>query len=74
METTKKVTMANVNLNDPAELALLHEHQDALFAERKEAILVKLKRDGLMNGEGNFVFNEPLPADMQPDSPADFKH
>ena len=66
--------MANVNLNDPAELSRLHEHQDALFAERKEAILVQLKQAGLMDEEGNFVFKEPLPADMQPDSPADFKH
>jgi hypothetical protein len=74
METTKQVTVENVNFRDPAERALFNKQQEALFAERKQSIIAGLKRDGLLDEKGCFVFDQPLPDDMQPDSLADFEH
>lgn len=71
---TKHLSIANVNFEDPEELARFREEREAMLAERKAAIVADLKRNGNLDEEGHWVFKQPLPADMQPDSPADFKH
>jgi hypothetical protein len=50
------------------------EERDSLYAERKSAIIADFKRNGDLDEQGQWVFKKPLPKDMQPDSPADFKH
>ena len=71
---TKKLSIMDFDFRDPAERALFREQQDALLTERKTKIVAELKRNGQLDSAGNLIFNEPLPADMEADSLADFKH
>ena len=71
-DTTKELTIANVDFRNPEELARFDVQQDALFASRKQAIVSQLRQDGYLDEMGNWHFKEPIPADMQPDSKADF--
>ena len=71
---TKNLSIANVNFEDPDELARFREQQDALLTERKRKIIAELKGNGQLDDKGNFVFKQPLPDDMKPESLADFKH
>jgi len=57
----------------PRRLARFREERDALPAQRKAGIVADLKRNGDLDEEGHWVFKKPLPADMHPDSPTDFK-
>ena len=71
---TKNLSIANVNFEDAEEMACFREERDALYAERKSAIVADFKSNGDLDEQGQWVFKTPLPEDMQPDSPADFKH
>jgi hypothetical protein len=71
---TKNLSIANVNFEDAGEMARFREERDALYAARKTAIIADFKRNGDLDEQGQWVFKKPLPEDMQPDSPADFKH
>ena len=73
MKTTH-LSITSVNIEDPEELARFREERDARLAQRKAVIVADLTLHGDLNEEGHWVFKKPLPADMQPDSPADFKH
>lgn len=73
MKTTH-LSITSVDIEDPEELARFRDERDARLAQRKAAIVADLKRHGDLDEEGHWVFKKPLPADMQPDSPADFKH
>jgi hypothetical protein len=71
---TKNLSIANVNFEDAEEMARFRQERDSLYAERKSAIVADFKRNGDLDEQGQWVFEKPLPEDMQPDSPADFKH
>jgi hypothetical protein len=71
---TKNLSIANVNFEDTEEMARFREERDALYAERKSAIIADFKCKGDLDEHGQWVFKKPLPEDMQPNSPADFKH
>ena len=71
MKTTH-VSITRVNIEDPE--GRFRAEMDARLAQRKAVIVADLKRHGDLDEEGHWVFKKPLPADMQPDSPADFKH
>ena len=73
-DTTKDLTILNVDFHNPEELARFDQQQDALFAGRKEALVRQLREDGYLDEEGNWHFKEPLLLDMQPESKADFNH
>jgi hypothetical protein len=71
---TKNISIANVDFEDAEEMAHFREERDALYADRRSAIIANFKRNGDLDEHGQWVFKKPLPEDMQPDSPADFKH
>jgi hypothetical protein len=71
---TKNLSIANVNFEDAEEMARFREERDALYAERKSAIIADFKRNGDLDEQGQWIFKKPLPEDMQPNSSADFKH
>ncbi len=71
---TKNLSISNVNFEDAEEMERFREERDALQAERKSAIIADFKRNGDLDEQGHWIFKKPLPEDMQPDSPADFKH
>ena len=71
---TKRLSILNVNIDDPQELARFHQEQDQMLAQRKRQILAEHRRLGQLDEHGNWIFNEPMPEDMLPDSQADFKH
>jgi hypothetical protein len=71
---TKNLSIANVNFEDAEEMARFREERDSLYAERKSVIVADFKRNGDLDEQGQSVFKKPLPEDMQPGSPADFKH
>jgi len=73
-DTTKELTLLNVDFRNPEERARFNEQQEALFASRKRAIVSDLRKKGLLDDQGNWHFKEPLPADMRADSKADFNH
>ncbi len=55
--------MANVNFYDPEKRAQFREQQDALYTERKAAIVAELKSNGDLDENGQWVFKKPLPED-----------
>ena len=67
---TKNLSIANVNFEDAEEMARFRQERDSLYAERKSAIVADFKRNGDLDEQGQWVFNKPLPEDMQPESPA----
>jgi hypothetical protein len=71
---TKNLSIANVNFEGPEEMVRFREERDALYTERKGAIIADFKRNGDLDEQNQWVFKKPLPEDMQPGSPADFKH
>ena len=64
----------NFDFRNNGERELFREQENALLAERKAKIIAELKRDGLLDEDGKFVFKQDLLDDMKPDSLADFKH
>lgn len=71
---TKKLSILNVNIDDPVELARFREEQAQVLAERKRQIVSEHRRLGQLDEHGNWIFRDPTPEDMLPGSPADFKH
>jgi hypothetical protein len=51
-------------------MARFREERDSLYTERKSMIVADLNRNGDVDEQCQRVFKNPLPEDMQPDSPA----
>ena len=71
--TKKTLSILNYDFRNAEERELFREQEDALLAERKKHVISGLKRDGLLDENGKFVFKQALPDDMTPESLADFK-
>ena len=67
---TKNLSIANVNFEDAEWMARFREERDSLYTERKSMIVADLNRNGDVDEQRQRVFKNPLPEDMQPDSPA----
>jgi hypothetical protein len=70
----KKLSITNFNFRNEEERELFRNQEEAVLAERKGKAIADLKRDGLLDEDGKFVFEQDLPDDMKPESLADFKH
>ena len=69
-----KLSILNLDFRNPEERVQYREEQNAVMAARKQKIVSELRRDGRLDESGHLIFTDPLPDDMAPDSPADFKH
>ena len=72
--TKKTLSILNYDFRNKEERERFRQQENALLAERKKDIISGLKRDGLLDENGKFVFKQELPDDMKPESLADFKH
>ncbi len=70
----KKLSITNFDFRNKEERELFRKQESAVLAGRKGKIIADLKRDGLLDEDGKFVFEQDLPDDMRAESQADFKH
>jgi len=64
-------TWANVNTDDPQEMAEFNEQEDRKAGERVKEAFQKLRSLGIVNESGKLVDDE-LPSDMRPGAKRDF--
>ena len=67
----KELTTANVNFDDPEELAEFMRQQVERAGIRIREAVKKLQEQGILDAEYNLIPKD-LPPDMAPDSKADF--
>jgi hypothetical protein len=72
--TKKTLSILNYDFRNKEERELFREQENALLGERKKDIISGLKRDGLLDENGKFVFEQALPDDMKPESLADLAY
>ena len=71
MPIAKRLTIDNVNLDDPREIDAFDDQVIAAGMERVRAEGDELRRKGVLDGHGNLLVKD-LPADMQDDTDRDF--
>ncbi len=64
-------TWANVNTDDPQEMAEFNEQEDRKAGERVKEAFQKLRNLGIVDESGELVDDE-LPSDMRPGAKRDF--
>ena len=64
-------TWANVNTDDPQEMAEFNDQEDRKAGERVKEAFQKLRSLGIVNEDGELV-DEELPPDMRPGVKRDF--
>lgn len=69
--TTRELTWANVNLDDPRERALFYEQERKKGGERARAAFQRLRELGIMDEHGELIRNE-VSDDMRPGAKRDF--
>lgn len=63
-----------VNINDPDALAQFRKQREAEIEQQWREVVSKHRQAGQLDERGNWIFQQPMPADMEPDSDADFNH
>jgi hypothetical protein len=71
MLSTKRLTIDNVNLDDPGEMDAFDDQVITAGMERVRAEGDELRRRGLLDEHGNLLVKE-LPADMKEGAQRDF--
>jgi len=71
MLNTKRLTIDNVNLDDPLEMDAFDDQVITAGMQRVRAEGDELRRRGLLDEHGNLLAKE-LPADMKEDAQRDF--
>jgi hypothetical protein len=69
--TTRDLTWATVNRDDPEEQERFRAQEIRKAGERAKAAFDRLKEQGILDANGELVSKE-LPADMQPGADRDF--
>jgi hypothetical protein len=69
--TTRELTWADVNFDDPEERSRFYEQERRKGGERAKAALQRLRQLGILDDRGELLRDE-LPEDMKPSADRDF--
>jgi hypothetical protein len=70
MAVTSKLTWANIDVTDPAELEAMRAQEAAEATRRAEKAITELQQLGILDAKGRRI-RKDLPPDMQEDSGCD---